>query len=172
MGPEKEDNNIEARGSIMNTLKLLKIITVVFAVIIVALLVVLIFVKPAGGPASPAQKNGEHAVSPDGHVTVDSPLLDTLASSPLSISGSVTGGGWFFEATFPVEIMDGDGTVLDRGQARAQSDWTSTATVPFAGVLSFSSPHSATGTIVFSKDNPSGLPQNGESFSVPVRFGR
>ena len=147
----------------MNALKLLKIIVVVFAVIIVVLLGVLIFVKPVQGPTVPA-------TSPDGHVIVTSPLRDALISSPVAVSGTVTGGGWFFEAVFPIKVLDGDGAVLGQGQAQAQSDWMTTGTVPFSASIAFTAPKYATGTIVFAKDNPSDLPQNAEEFSLPIRF--
>ena len=69
-----------------------------------------------------------------------------------------------------MKILDGDGTVIGQGQARAQNEWTSTGTVLFMGTILFSAQRFATGTVVFSKDNPSNLPQNRESFSVPIRF--
>lgn len=149
----------------MNTLKLLKIVITAFAVIIVVLLGVLIFVKPVRGPAA--------ATSPDGHVVVTLPLLNASVSSPIAVSGTVTGGGWFFEAVFPIRILDGDGTVIGQGQAQAGGavgDWMATGTVPFAANISFTAPKYATGTIVFAKDDPSGLPQNAGELSVPVRF--
>lgn len=148
------------------TLKILKIVVIAFAVIIVMLLGVLMFAQPVTGPTVPPAS----AISPDGHVMILSPLPNTLVSSPLSISGAVVGGGWFFEAVFPVKVLDGDGTVLGQGQAQALSDWTTTGTVPFGAKITFSAPHYATGAILFAKDNPSGLPQNAEEFSVPVRF--
>ncbi|MGC9599512.1 MAG: Gmad2 immunoglobulin-like domain-containing protein [Minisyncoccia bacterium] len=154
----------------MPTLKKLKIIVVAFAVIIVVLLSVLVFVKPVQGPTVPTGKNSAPATSPDGRVVVTSPLPNVLISSPLAVAGTVTGGGWFFEASFPVRILDGDGTELGGGPAQAQSDWTTTGTVPFAVSIPFTTPKYATGTVVLAKDNPSGLPQNAEELRVPVNF--
>jgi len=170
----------------MNTYKLLKIVAVVFAVIIVVLLGVLIFVKPAQGPsqasapltaslgagAGSVATGTAPAVSPDGRVVVIAPLPGAAVRSPATISGTVTGGGWFFEAVFPVKILDGDGTVLGAGEARAQGDWTATGTVIFTAVIPFAAPRAAAGTIVLAKDNPSGAPANAEQFSVPVGFSR
>jgi hypothetical protein len=158
----------------MNTIKLLKIIAIAFAVIIVVLVGVLVFVKPVQGPTVPGPSHQtsttEYATSPDGRLVVRSPLPGALVSSPLAISGTVTGGGWFFEAVFPVEVLDGNGTVLGQGQAQAQSDWMTTGTVPFAAEISFTAQRYATGTVVFAKDNPSGMPQNAEDLRIPVRF--
>ena len=80
------------------------------------------------------------------------------------------GGGWFFEASFPVKVVDADGIVLGQGQAQAQGDWMSTGTVPFVASISFATPYSATGTIVLAKDNPSGMLQNDLPLRVPVAF--
>ncbi len=152
-------------------LKVLKVVVAVFTVVIVILLGLLIFVNPAKGPSAPGvNETIQPATSPDGHVVVSAPLPDALVVSPVSISGAVTGGGWFFEASFPVKVLDGDGAVIGEGQARAQNNWMSTGTVPFSGSITFSVPKYANGTVVFAKDNPSGMPQNAEEFSVPVRF--
>lgn len=151
-------------------IKNIKYVVVVLGVIILVLLAVLIFVsrpKKTGTVSGPTAS----FMSPDGHVTVINPAPGATISSPINLSGSVTGGGWFFEGTFPVAIVDADGTVLGKGWVEAPpGEWASTGTVLFGGDITFASPHSAAGTILFSKDNPSGLPQNGESFSVPVRF--
>jgi hypothetical protein len=151
--------------------KLVKYIAVIFAIIIVILLGILIFVKSPRAPLSGSVPEApSYPTSPDGHVEIADPVPGQTMISPKAVSGWVTGGEWFFEGTFPVKVVDADGTVLGQGQAQAQGDWMSTGTVAFTGTISFSAPHFETGTIVFSKDNPSGLPQNDESFSVPVRF--
>ncbi len=152
--------------------KLAKYIAVTFAAIIVILLGILIFVNPPqrGTTSGLVPAAPRYPTSPDGHVEIFDPIPGQTIISPETVSGSVAGGGWFFEATFPVEIVDGDGTILGQGQARAQSDWESTGTVLFTGSIPFSGPRSTTGTIVFSKDNPSGDSEKGESFGVPVRF--
>ncbi len=153
--------------------KTAKYIAIIFAVIIVVLLGILAFVNPPqkGAVATNIVSSASvHPTSPDGRVEIFDPMPDQTIISPESVSGNVTGGGWFFEGTFPVKIVDGDGTVLGQGPVRAQSDWTSTGTVSFTGTIVFLAPHSATGTIVFSKDNPSDMAQNEVSFGVPVRF--
>jgi hypothetical protein len=159
----------------------LKWLIIILGVAIVVLLGVLAFVPGVRGPAGPGGSAStsttgtdvtEAAISQDKHVEVGAPLADELVSSPARVAGNVTGGGWFFEASFPVKVVDADGTVLGQGQAQATPPeaWTSTGTVPFAATIAFTNPHSATGTVVLSKDNPSGLPQNDMSFKIPVRF--
>lgn len=156
-------------------MKAVKIIVIVLAVTILALLGVLIFVQPVHSPtveqnASSTVPQAQPAVSSDGRLTVTAPLAGGVIVSPLVAKGSVTGGGWFFEASFPVKVLDGDGAVLGQGTAQAESDWMTTGTVPFGTNIVFTAPHYATGTVVFAKDNPSGLPQNAGELRLPVRF--
>lgn len=145
----------------------MKTIAIILAVIIVILLSVLLFVRPAKGPTVPASTH-QVIFSSDGSLAISAPEMNAIVVSPLAVSGSAK--GWYFEATFPVKILDGDGTILGNGQAQAQSDWTTTSSVPFFAVISFTKPKYATGTIVFQKDNPSGLLQNDKKFVLPIRF--
>ena len=153
-----------------------KYLVIGLGVVIVAMFAILIFVPSAHGPVVPASPTSTTpdvpgpALSSDGHVEVGAPLADELVGSPLRLAGNVMGGGWFFEASFPVKILDGDGRVLGQGPAQAMGVWMSTGTVPFSAVIPFASPRFTTGKIVLLKDNPSGLPQNDASFSIPIRF--
>ena len=79
-------------------------------------------------------------------------------------------GTWFFEASFPVRLLDGNGVELAVAPAQAQDDWMTEEFVPFAVRLQFFAPITATGTLVFEKDNPSGLPEHADELRVPVRF--
>lgn len=159
----------------MKALSALKVLAIVFAVIIIVLLGVLFFYNPAKAPQLPPDNVGgakilQPIVSADGHLSVTSLVAGQIVTSPVTVVGTVTGGRWFFEATFPAKVLDSDGTVLGTGTAEAQADWTSTGTVPFTAIIQFSAPHGATGTVVLSKDNPSGAPQNDLSLSIPVKF--
>ena len=154
----------------------MKKLVIVLGVIILVLLGILFFYNPAEGPAGTLPNNppaSQEAISPDGRVTVFSPLEGALVASPASITGSVDGGGWFNEAVFPIKVLDGDGTVIGQGSAQAggaPGRWMSTGTVSFSASISFTAPKYATGTIVLAKDNPSGAPANAEQFSVLVKF--
>ena len=105
----------------------------------------------------------------DDLITVDTPLPNTAVQSPLEISGKAR-GPWYFEAQFPVTLVDGNGTVLAQAPAHAQGDWMTNDYVPFTAVLTFNAPTTATGTLILKKDNPSGLPQNADQLEVPVSF--
>lgn len=103
-------------------------------------------------------------------IKLTSPKAGDTISSPLEITGEAR-GKWYFEASFPVELRDKDGNVLVSAAAQAQGDWMTDNFVPFKATLTFSTTASD-GTLVLKKDNPSGLPQNEDQISIPVKFGK
>jgi len=131
----------------------------------------LIFVNPAKSPTVTPTVTTSSTTS-DGHLEIDMPTASQVIFWPMvTIEGKVTGGGWFFEGSFPIKILDGDGTTLGQGTAQALDDWMSTGTVRFTASVNFDTvPRYATGSILFANDNPSGLPQNEKTFSLPVQF--
>lgn len=104
-------------------------------------------------------------------IRIDSPVQNpkTNIVSPVKISG-VARGNWYFEASFPVQVLDEDGTILGAGIAQAQGEWTTTNFVPFSGEIKFSQPKGKSGSIIFKKDNPSGLPENDDFVKILVNF--
>lgn len=106
----------------------------------------------------------------DAMISVTSPQEGEVVSSPLVVRGEAR-GAWYFEAQFPVRLLDADGRVLASAPAHAVGDWMTDQMVPFEATLTFDRPAAVTGTLVLEKDNPSDLPQNADSRSIPVRFG-
>lgn len=103
-------------------------------------------------------------------IQVTSPLSRSLIQSPLKIEGRAR-GYWFFEASFPVKLVDGNGQQIgSTAIAQAQSEWMTEDFVPFRVLIEFQSPRTKWGTLILEKDNPSGLPQNADELRIPVRF--
>lgn len=102
-------------------------------------------------------------------IQVTSLSTNQVVSSPLTIAGTAR-GPWYFEGSFPVTLLDGNGKIIAQAPAKATSDWMVSTLVPFSVTLTFTKPATATGTLIFKNDNPSGLPQNAKSMSFPVRF--
>ena len=102
-------------------------------------------------------------------VRVTSPTPNSIITSPLTVSGSAR-GTWYFEASFPVELVDGNGRQIAIKPAQTTSDWMTTDFVPFTMTLTYAKPTTATGTLILHKDNPSGDPARDESVRIPVRF--
>ena len=102
-------------------------------------------------------------------ITISNVRANQKIESPLTITG-VARGTYYFEASFPVELLDGNGKRLTIIPAQAQSDWMTENFVPFSVTLTFNKSGTATGTLIFHKDNPSGEPQYDESLEIPIRF--
>ncbi len=102
-------------------------------------------------------------------IIVDSPLTNQLMTSPWTIEGKAR-GSWFFEAVFPVRLLDGEGKEIAQTSAQAQSDWMINELVPFRAKIEFNKVTTATGTLILAKDNPSGLPENDQKIEIPVHF--
>ena len=63
--------------------------------------------------------------SKDDLIQVDSSFASTTFVSPMTVTGTAR-GGWYFEASFPVELRDGNGSLLASSVAQAQGDWMTT----------------------------------------------
>jgi len=107
-------------------------------------------------------------------IVVDTPIENTLVSSPLIIKGRAR-GNWFFEASFPVFLTDWDGRIIAQGIAEAKEDWMTENFVPFEATLEFTKPPHINGVknigaLILKKDNPSGLPQHDDAIEMTVNF--
>lgn len=106
--------------------------------------------------------------NPEYEIVVDTPSSDQTISSPLSISGKAT-GSWFFEGSFPVQLVDLNDEIIASGLVYSKSEWTTPDLVEFEGSLEFFTDQNS-GMLIFRNDNPSGLPENEVTHSVPVKF--
>lgn len=102
-------------------------------------------------------------------IMIYSPRPNAKIASPLIISGKAR-GNWFFEASFPVKLMDENGNELANGTAAAQSDWMTEDFVKFLATFEFTAPPTTAGTLILQKDNPSGLSEHNNQLIVPVEF--
>ncbi len=93
---------------------------------------------------------------------------DTV-SSPLTISGSIS-GSWFFEGNLPLRLEDDEERVISNGHAQAQGEWMTTDPVAFEGSIQYKVIRDMNGFVVIAKDNPSGLPENDDEIRIPVHI--
>ena len=63
-------------------------------------------------------------------IKVTEPLPNQLIASPLAVRGEAR-GNWYFEATFPIRLLDGNGRELAVGYPEAPSDLVTTHFFPF-----------------------------------------
>lgn len=102
-------------------------------------------------------------------IRIESPRPNAKISSPLKITGMAR-GNWFFEASFPVKLLDENGNEIAHSIAQAKGDWMTTNFIRFNSTIEFNAGTSTKGTLILKKDNPSGLPENGDELHIPVVF--
>ncbi len=109
-------------------------------------------------------------------IKVTSPEANSVVSSPLGIIGEAR-GNWFFEASFPVILVNWDGVVIAQGVATANGDWMTEEFVPYTAELEFVNPYQVgdpdfmkKATLILQKDNPSGLPEHDNALEIPLLF--
>jgi hypothetical protein len=103
-------------------------------------------------------------------IQVTEPQPGATVSSPLVVRGQAR-GTWYFEASFPVHLLDDERNELAVAPAQAQGDWMTEEFVPFEVSLNFTTT-ATSGFLVLEKDNPSGLPEHAASIEIPVNFAR
>lgn len=101
-------------------------------------------------------------------IQVTSPQPNDLVNSPLEIQGQAV-GYWFFEASFPVVLIDDSRNVIAQGYIETTEDWMTEDFVNFSGELEFETTANE-GYLILKNDNPSGLPEKSKQIEIPVMF--
>lgn len=101
-------------------------------------------------------------------IKISQPRPNQKIKSPLEIKGEAR-GTWFFEASFPVTLIDSRGNVLAKTNGQADGEWMTEEFVPFTSTVEFKT-NDTKGTLILEKDNPSGLPENAKKLEIPVIF--
>jgi hypothetical protein len=102
-------------------------------------------------------------------VDVYEPKAGDIVESPLAVRGQAK-GTWFFEGDFPIILTDENGQELAVAIATADGEWMTEDLVDFEAEIIFEKPDASIGFLIFEKDNPSDLPANDASISIPILF--
>jgi len=110
-------------------------------------------------------------------VRLISPLPNSVVmDSPIAITGEAR-GYWFFEATFPVVLVNWDGLIIAEGYATADGEWMTEEFVPFNATLEFVNPYNEgdpefmkRGSLILQRSNASGLPEHDDALEIPINF--
>jgi len=100
-------------------------------------------------------------------IVVDLPFPGAVTGKSFTLVGKAR-GTWFFEASFPVFVLDKDGNRLAVAIAQAQTDWMTTEFVPFKAEVVVPDSYIGPAVLVLQKDNPSGLLEHDASISFPI----
>lgn len=136
------------------------------------------FICPDGSAVGRTGPNCSFAPCPepptaeDDMIVITEPSAGAELTSPIHVTGYAR-GNWFFEASAPVSVVNWDGLVIGEGYVTTEGDWMTTEFVPFSGTITYTiDPHTPynRGTIIFKKDNPSGLPEYDDAREIPITF--
>ena len=108
----------------------------------------------------------------DDLIVIDSPKANETVHSPIMVTGRAR-GGWYFEATFPIVVVDWDGRIIGEGYATAEGDWMTNDFVPFTATVTYTLPPDTPykrGALILQKSNPSGLPEHDDAREIPILF--
>src|SRR3990167_3722289 len=86
-----------------------------------------------------ADKQNDTPVAYKDLIEITSPQPNEEITSPLVVRGQAR-GNWYFEATFPIVLVDWDGRIIAESFAQAQGEWMTENFVPFRGVIDFEMP--------------------------------
>lgn len=95
------------------------------------------------------------------------PFPGAVTGKEFSVIGKAR-GNWYFEASFPLEVIDQNGNTLVKSYATAQGEWMTNEFVPFKGEIKILDSYIGPATLVLHKDNASGEPQLDASISFPI----
>jgi hypothetical protein len=126
-------------------------------------------------PAQCNTKDGKHFTQDIGNelekmdlITIENPRPNQKVTSPLKITGKAR-GTWFFEANFPVRLLDENGKKLAESHATSNGEWMTEDFVAYESELEFKT-EAKKGKLILEKSNPSGLVENEDRLEVPVIF--
>ncbi len=102
-------------------------------------------------------------------IRVELPFPGAVVGKELTVIGTAR-GNWYFEASFPVELIDANGAIIARGigQPANGANWMTTEFVPFEADITIPDSFTGEATLVLKNDNPSGMPENDRSISFPI----
>ncbi len=150
--------------------------SIIIIVILAAIIVVAGFIIRAGleGNIRQADTNTIPAATAlvgtttkGGQITIDNLAENQTVQLPMTVTGVVA--GWFFEGSFPVFLKDAHGNQIGVGLASSSQNWMTANPIPFSVTLPAVN-YTGPGTIVFTKDNPSGEVQYDDSYTVNILF--
>ena len=100
-------------------------------------------------------------------VKIDAPAANARLTSPIKVTGAAP-GSWYFEAVFPIKLVDEAGAVLAEAPAQAMDDWMTVKPVHFASELKFKVTQETKAWLVLARDNESGETEHDAEIRIPV----
>lgn len=99
-------------------------------------------------------------------IKVEVPYPGAVTGKDFTIVGQAR--AWYFEGSFPVQVLDKDGKTIARGIATAEGEWMTSNWVSFKAPIKVPQSYMGPATIVLEKDNPSDKRELDASVSFPI----
>lgn len=158
----------------------------IFAIVLIAVIVISAIVWLLGIDTTPLSPNPTENPQPskvatttpeevaqltyrnasDNLIRVVSPQPGDAVPGTFTLTGEAR-GNWYFEASFPIEIVDANGARILQMPIQAQGEWMTTEFVPFSTEVVVPN-YRGPATLILHKDNASGLPEHDASVSMPI----
>ena len=100
-------------------------------------------------------------------IRIISPLPGAVVGVDFNVIGEAR-GNWYFEASFPIKLLDNNGKLLATAIAQAEGEWMTADFVPFKANFNLPIIYSGPATLILNKDNPSDMRQFDASISYVV----
>src|SRR3989344_7044338 len=118
----------------------------------------------------PVPTNDSSAVMRAGSLSERVMLLTPIPGATVERVFAVAGeapGGWYFDASFPINVVSAEGKMLAELPAQAQSDWMTPEQVPFKALVDVGE-YSGPAILILKRDNPSDMREHDASVSIPI----
>ncbi len=171
--------------------------TIIFAVIIVGLAILYFAISSRGShsivsdfdqcvlagysvmesyPARCATPDGKTFVQDIGNelektnlIRVTNPRPHQTVNTPFLVQGEAR-GFWYFEATFPVKLIDEEDNMIWQHYAQAQGEWMTEDFVPFEVLVDADVSGFKKGFLILEKSNPSDLSEYADELRIPLNL--
>ncbi len=101
------------------------------------------------------------------NITLDSPQANDSLGKNFKVLGEAR-GTWYFEASFPVVLLDANRNELTTVIATAEGEWMTENFVPFSAMIDLKTKYFGKAFLVLKKDNPSGEPKFDDQIEIPI----
>ncbi|MBP9697942.1 MAG: Gmad2 immunoglobulin-like domain-containing protein [Candidatus Moranbacteria bacterium] len=99
-------------------------------------------------------------------IRIELPTPGAVVGKEFKVMGEAR--AWYFEGSFPIEILDANGARLVAVPAQAQDEWMTAEFVAFEADITIPADYMGPATIVLHKDNPSDMRELDASASFPI----
>ncbi len=120
-----------------------------------------------GSATTTPQPQATYSNASADRIVVDMPKPGDVVPATFAVIGKAR-GGWYFEASFPLNVLSNAGSLLKEMPVQADGDWMTPEFVPFSEMVTLPAGYKGAATLVLKNDNPSGLPEHDASISIPI----